>query len=202
MDAEEGEGRRGTEPPRGDAPGEGPRFATVGRRALARVVAWVGLSLAASFLLVLLEPSFRVPFNELYVAVELALIARLGWDVGKLPFGLRVVGADGSAAGWGRATLRTLVLWGPNLALVATTWVVEEPDPAFASVLATASVAWWLLVAWSIATEPEHRGWHDRIAGTWVLDDPDPPGVAPPRLAQRASGTLADPGSQVPDSGT
>ena len=150
---------------------------------LARLFAWVVLTIVAAFLWWLFEPSFRVPFTELVILMELALIARFGWDLGKALFGMDVVDAHGSVPGWGRAMIRTLVLWGPILVLDVAAQAGEGSSRPLASALAIASVAWWPLLVVSIATHPEHRGWHDRAAGTWVLCDRDAPGVRVPEVA-------------------
>ncbi len=105
--------------------------------------------------------------------VEVTLVARYGWDPGKLVLGLRVVGPDGRPPSWTSAAVRSLVMIGPFYALTVLAWSLSGFDgPAVVLVGAAnvVAVAWlpWLL--WTVADGPKHQGWHDRAAGTYVVE--------------------------------
>ena len=91
-----------------------------------------------------------------------------GQSVGKRFGGAKVVRADGSRVGLGRAFVRGVVLLGPWLLLPLATWSANAiVQNAFQLVV----------VAWSAVLHPvvllrdgaRHRGLHDRAAGTRVV---------------------------------
>lgn len=182
------------------------RFASTTSRVVCRVLASVAVSLVASIFLwgwSYVAPDVGpgvVPVNELLILAELALVARVGWDVGKLAGGMRVVDAEGAAPGWRRSAIRSLVMWGPYYLLLVLAWSIVDSDEVAFSVL---WVLWVLQLAWpltliaSIARHPERRGWHDRAAGTWVVEAREP-GVAARsvrRMTTRTSSSAAQNGA-------
>lgn len=91
---------------------------------------------------------------------ETVLTAELGVTPGKFLTGLRVRSGD-SNPGLSRAIIRTFVIVVPFLPMYARGTV---GDIAF-----IVGMIWMLVLMVSIATDPEHRGLHDRIAGTTVV---------------------------------
>ena len=150
------------------------------RRVVARVLAWFVLSLAGSFAMwfwLYVNPNSGavfIPFTEVLILTELVLVARFGSDLGKLAGGMRLVGEDGSLPGWRRASIRTVVMWGPVLVSDWSSWALTFVSDAGALTMSLVAIAWTVALIVSIATHPERRGWHDRAAGTWVIDVRDP----------------------------
>jgi uncharacterized RDD family membrane protein YckC len=83
--------------------------------------------------------------------------------------GLRVVDDDDRWPTWRQALLRAVVLFGPYWGLGLLAGVVWEWDRALGQLLAWAPLAWVGLIVWSIATDRQRQGWHDRVARTWVI---------------------------------
>lgn len=105
----------------------------------------------------------------LITLVNASLVARFGADPGKFVLRLRIVDRHDRWPTWSQALLRAVVLFGPYWGLGLLAGVVWEWDRSLGQVLAWAPLAWVGLVVWSIATNPQRQGWHDRAAGTWVI---------------------------------
>lgn len=162
-----------------DAPAE-RELASLGWRVLARIadlILFILVGLVISVLLGLLsqlEPQLtdmllRVSELPWPLLLEIVLVARFGWDLGKLAVGLRVVDADGRPPGWRRALVRSAVLWGPPIAILIAARVLTVEDVRLAGAVAVLTYGWFAAISWSIARDEQRRGWHDRAAGTWVL---------------------------------
>lgn len=123
------------------------------------------------------------------VLYEPVMVARWGATVGKLTAGIRVVGfADGKGISHGRSWARVSL---PTAAAVSTfgvaLFVLME------AVVFFVGVGWFaamLVLAGSVASRPDGRGWHDRLAGTVVVAKSSAPslrtGTAGRRRGRRA----------------
>jgi uncharacterized RDD family membrane protein YckC len=107
------------------------------------------------------EVTFLLPFT-LFLAFGLDLLP--GGSLGKRVFGLRIVGAAGSAATRGRRIARTFVksiaCWGVALSLVLGLWHLGAVTLGLGLVVAVGSLA---------ALGPAGRTLHDRLSGTQVV---------------------------------
>lgn len=151
------------------------RTASTGRRVAARVLStslWFVVCTAVLFALVAVVELYGVIVlpEPLALVFDVVLVALLGWDFGKLPLGLRVVGGDDRPPGLWRALVRAVVMWGPFFAGWRVGLVLWRLNPTAGTVVTWAGVAWFVVLLVSISRHPQHRGWHDRAAGTHVLD--------------------------------
>jgi uncharacterized RDD family membrane protein YckC len=98
---------------------------------------------------------------------DVALVARWGRTPGMAALSCRVVGPDGRPPGWASSAVRMVVFAWPTLLMWATT-----PFDGIDGVTQAIALIWWIGLLISIATDPERRGWHDRVAGTSVVMAP------------------------------
>ncbi|MHB1137926.1 MAG: RDD family protein [Microthrixaceae bacterium] len=106
----------------------------------------------------------RYAVGLLPTAGDVVLVALWGSTPGMFVFDMRVVDRDGHRPGWRASIVRILVLVWPSLLFVA----IPGVDAALGAAAVVAFV-WPIAIAVSIATGPQHQGWHDRLAGTWVV---------------------------------
>ena len=145
----------------------------LGPRVIAALVTGFAWSLAISLLLMLgmVSTPGTAPPRWLELAGEaapfvgdVALVAIWGTTPGMFLLGMRVVDGQGGPPGWRTSIVRMLVFCWPNLLF----WL----EPAFGispTITAAVSLVWYIAIAVSIVTGPQHQGWHDRLAGTWVV---------------------------------
>lgn len=98
------------------------------------------------------------------LVLSVATVARWGWTPGMYVVDVRVVDAAGDRPGLPVSALRMLVFGWPLL----LAWIVE-PLPSTETAYGVITLVWFAGILVSIATHPEQRGWHDRVAGTWVV---------------------------------
>lgn len=91
------------------------------------------------------------------VVVEVLPIVLVGRTLGKAMTGLTLQSVDGGRPGWTTALLRSLLLYGPAIALPVLT------------------VPILLLLLASIVLSGDRRGLHDRLAGSRVVLAPERP---------------------------
>lgn len=110
--------------------------------------------------------------------LSVPFVALAGGSPGMLLFGMQVVDHRGRRAGWARALVRAVVVWGPWLVL---NWLASrvEAGSSLSAVVVWSSPLWFLLLCVTISGGPEHRGWQDRAAGVAVL------GLPPSRISRR-----------------
>lgn len=98
---------------------------------------------------------------------------RRGASPGMRSVGIKVEDLDGSAPGWGRAALRSLVLWGPFLLMMAAQGVGGLGGPRDLAVVMGGVGAASLTIVWPggivTALSRSRRGLHDRLSGTRVV---------------------------------
>jgi uncharacterized RDD family membrane protein YckC len=159
-----------TAPPRPRSPGDvqpGERLATIGQRALARLIDGV-LTVVPGALVFVATGQLTFDANQprlplwlrflglvLPFAYEVTLVALWGQTLGKRIVGIRVIGPDGQPPGWGRSLRRWLVPFALGM-MPFIGWLL-----GMAAFLRAAIV-------------DDRRGFHDLAAGTAVLQDPPP----------------------------
>lgn len=169
----------------GDGPDSIKVLAGTLRRAGAQVLNTVLLGCLVSVVLIPLTQAVPTIAGTLqfvtYLLVCIVATAIWGRDLGQLIVRLQVVAADGRPPGFGPATVRVVVGYGPLLTLLVIDWLVylagigagDEPAWTVLSVLNTLMYFGWpIALLISIAQDDEHQGWHDRVAGTWVVGTP------------------------------
>lgn len=125
-----------------------------------------------------LTTAFTVGLVVAPFVLSVLFVALAGGSPGMLLFGMRVVDRRGRRAGFGRALVRAVVIWGPYLAL---SWLASrvEAESGASDLVAWSSPLWFLLLCVTIAGGPDRRGWQDRAAGVSVL------GLPPSRISRR-----------------
>jgi uncharacterized RDD family membrane protein YckC len=91
------------------------------------------------------------------VVVEILPVVLVGRTLGKAMTGVTLQNVDGERPGWAAMVLRSLLLYGPAIALPVLTVPVL------------------LVLLASIVLSAERRGLHDRLAGTRVVLAPERP---------------------------
>jgi uncharacterized RDD family membrane protein YckC len=91
------------------------------------------------------------------VVVEILPVVLVGRTLGKAMTGITLQTVDGDRPGWAATVLRSLLLYGPAIALPVLTVPVL------------------LVLLGSIVLSTDRRGLHDRLAGTRVVLAPERP---------------------------
>ncbi|MEZ4321128.1 MAG: RDD family protein [Myxococcota bacterium] len=125
----------------------------LGARAAARLIDIVGLTLAASWgLLVDFGLVWLIGHALLILLYFVASDALFGATIGKRLLGIRVTADDGSPVSWPSALKREA-------------FVVVGAVPFIGPLVA---MALWVGIAVTVRNSPEARGWHDQWSGTRV----------------------------------
>lgn len=120
------------------------------RRVLSGRITWYGFVNHPDFVVSVAVAAVTVLLTILLLVVQLVMQGRWGLTLGKLATGLRAVNVGTLAKpGFGRVTLRALVVWVPVITVFGTLLFLASP-------------------LWSRANRC--RGWHDRVGHVWLVD--------------------------------